>query len=174
MDIVENSIAAGASLIYIKIEVNIQENRLFIKVADNGKGMSPEEKDMATDPFCTTRTTREVGLGLPLFREAALSCEGDFKIISIPGKGTEIRAEFEYDHIDRAPLGDMAETLTGLIAVNPDIDFVYTHIRNSEKMNMDTRKIRKELGQVVKINNPRILNWIKNYLEEGLKGREQE
>ncbi len=111
MDIAENGITAGADCIQIVVDEARNENRLKIEIKDNGKGIPKNMVDKAIDPFVTTRTTRRVGLGLSLLKTAAERCDGEFVLASEPGKGTRIKAIFQYDHIDRAPLCDMASSV---------------------------------------------------------------
>ncbi|MFW5992341.1 MAG: ATP-binding protein, partial [Halanaerobiaceae bacterium] len=144
LDIMENSIEAGGSFIKLTIIEDIAGNSLIIKIEDDGRGMNEKEQRDAVKPFWTTRTTRDVGLGIPLFKEASRQCNGDFKLKSSPGKGTEITAEFEYDHIDRAPLGNIPATISGFIAANPDLDFKYKHIYNDKIFLFSTEAIKKE------------------------------
>lgn len=127
LDIVENSITAGAKNIKIKIAEDIQKDQLIIEITDDGKGMSKVMKEKVLDPFFTTRTTRRVGLGLPLLAQAAKISGGDIQIQSEPGSGTKIKATFGYSHIDRQPLGDLGQTLKILIISHPEINFVYEH-----------------------------------------------
>ncbi|MEE8416322.1 MAG: ATP-binding protein [Desulfobacterales bacterium] len=145
LDVAENGITAGASCIHIVVEEARAKNALKIVIRDNGRGISSEKIDRIADPFVTTRTTRRVGLGLSLLEAAARRCDGEVKIESKPGAGTEVTAVFRYDHIDRAPIGDMAGSITTLIAGNPDVDFVYDHSVDDRHFDMDTREIRKEL-----------------------------
>jgi hypothetical protein len=147
MDVAENGITAGARRICILIEEDLAENRLKIVIKDNGKGISSDMLSKVTDPFVTSRTTRRVGLGLSLLKEAATRCDGDFMIESEPGKGTVVTATFRHDHIDRAPLGDIAGTIAVLIAGNPDVDFVYDHVIDGKSFSFDTGKLRMELGK---------------------------
>jgi len=146
MDIAENGITAGANLIHIFIDEDRRNNLLKVVVKDNGKGIPPEMLDKITDPFVTARTTRRVGLGLSLFEAASRRCEGEFHITSVLGKGTETAATFRYDHIDRAPLGDMGSTVALLIGGNPEIDFIYTHIIDGKDFTLDTGELRQELS----------------------------
>ena len=168
LDIIQNSIKAGANLIEITIKENVKKNYFIIEISDNGEGMDAEVKSQVTDPFVTSRKTRNVGLGLSLLKAAVERCEGEMIIDSIPGKGTEVQAIFRYDHIDRAPLGDIVNTITGLIGSNPEIDLIYKHIYNENKFELNTKEIRKELENI-RLTHTRVLNWIKNYLEENLK-----
>ena len=64
LDVAENSVKAGASLTQILIEE--QGDLLTLTFKDDGCGMSEEVVRSVIDPFYTTRTTRKVGLGVPL------------------------------------------------------------------------------------------------------------
>lgn len=142
LDIAENGITAGADCILIRVEEARKEDLLTIKIEDNGHGMPAEKFENPTDPFITSRTTRKVGLGLSLLAVAAQRCEGKLEIETEPGRGTKVVATFRYNHIDRAPLGDMASTITTLIMGNPLIDFVYTHVIDAEDFTLDTRELK--------------------------------
>lgn len=165
LDVAENSIRAQASLIEITVDADCEKNRLTVLIKDNGCGMSPEQLEKVTDPFFTTRTTRKVGLGIPFFKMAALSADGDFEIVSKVGEGTQVRAEFELDHIDRMPLGDMNGTIYTLIHFNPNIDFCYVYRYNGREFVLDTRQMREILGGVP-LNVPEVSEYIREYLEE--------
>lgn len=167
LDIAENGITAGSDLIQILIDENRTENLLKVVIRDYGKGMSPEMLRSAADPFVTTRTTRRIGLGLSLWKEAAKRCGGDFSIESESGKGTIVTATFRYDHIDRAPIGDIAGTITILIAGNPDIDFVYDHVIDEKRFSIDTRELREDLEDF--LTDPALLFHIKKQIDEELK-----
>ena len=167
LDIVQNSITANANLIEIKIIEDSCNDILSVSISDNGRGMDESTLKMVVDPFYTTRTTRKVGLGLPLFKEAAESCDGSFTIKSQPGNGTKVRADFRLSHIDRPPLGNIDETLVTLVLCNPNIDFVYTHSTCIDKFEFDTRIIKTTLGNV-RIDEPEVIKWIGSYIKEGL------
>jgi len=130
--------------------------------------MPEETLKQVLDPFFTTRKTRRVGLGFPLLEQAAKRCEGEFRIDSEPGRGTEVLATFRLNHIDLAPLGNMAGTLKGLIMSHPEVDFVYTHAVNGDTFELDTRAIRHEL-EGVPINHPEVLGHIDKMIDESLK-----
>ena len=168
MDIVENGINAGAVLIHLSIREDRKGNRLQINIADNGPGIPADMLERVMDPFFTTRKTRRVGLGLSLFREAAKRCEGEFKITSTEGKGTAVEATFRLDHIDRAPMGDLASTMTTLIMGNPEVDFVYMHNIQGRKYHLDTRALKKEL-EGVPIQDPKVLKYIGDSILSSLK-----
>lgn len=166
MDVVQNSIAAGASLIGITVEEQSQANTLSIRIEDNGRGMSPQQVAQVQDPFYTTRTTRKVGLGIPFFRMAAQMTGGNFSIRSQQGVGTWVEANFFTNHIDMVPVGDMKETVLLLVITNPHLDFTYTRRRDQAAFTLDTRKLRVILGDVP-LNDPAVSTWLRGYLDEG-------
>ncbi len=168
LDIAQNSIRAEASLVEILVEESTEENSLLIKISDNGKGMSPEQVQSVRDPFFTTRTTRKVGMGIPLFRMAAEMTGGYFEIESELGRGTATSAFFRTDHLDFTPLGDMASTVVMLITMNLHIDFVYNHKRDKRGFTVDTRQLKEILGDVP-LNEPSISAWIKDFIIENTK-----
>jgi hypothetical protein len=167
LDIVENSINARAKLIYIKVYERKKQDELIIYIEDNGCGMDSDFVQKVLDPFVTTRTTRKVGLGIPLFKAAAERCEGNFNIESELGKGTRVTAKFRLSHIDRAPFGDLPGTLTVLFTANPKTDFKYKHTTDDGTYEINTKEIKMVLEDV-KISNPLVADWIKNNIVEGL------
>ena len=165
LDIVQNSITAGADLISIDVIENIPENTLTIRISDNGKGMSPEQLAQVTDPYFTSRTTRKVGLGVPLFKQNAEMTGGHFSIESALGKGTTTTAVFGHNHLDRPPLGDMANAVVLLASSNPTLDFVYTYRYNEHTYVFDTRQI-KEVLEPVPINAPQVIRMLTEMIQE--------
>jgi len=166
LDIVENATRAGATLIEIDIWEDIGKDLLQIRIQDNGRGMDPETLKGATDPFVTTRTTRRVGMGLPLLKQAARETGGDLLLTSESGKGTRVLATFQKSHIDRRPLGDMGATLITLIMGNPDLDFVYRSNLREQEVEVDTRSIRKALNGTVRITDPAVVRLIRDLFEK--------
>lgn len=167
LDIAQNSITAGASLVTVRVQEDTAADRLAIAVEDNGKGMTKEQVSRVMDPFYTTRTTRKVGMGIPLFRMAAEMAGGGLTIESAPGVGTTVAATFSLSHIDRMPLGDVAGTMVTLIRLNPQLDFLYRHTVDGTAFELDTRRLREILGDVP-LNEPEVIGWISDYLAEGL------
>ncbi|MEX1348960.1 MAG: ATP-binding protein [Desulfobacterales bacterium] len=157
LDIAENGITAGADCIHILVEEDRTADRLTVIITDNGHGMSAEKITRLADPFVTSRTTRRVGLGLSLLAAAAERCEGRLSVETEPDAGTKVKATFLYSHIDRAPMGDMAATITTLIRGNPQIEFVYTHITDGEEFTLDTRKLKAEMGYL-SVTNPVVIH----------------
>ena len=144
LDIAENGITAGADCIQISInEARGPKDLLTIVIEDNGRGMPADKLQKPTDPFITSRTTRRVGLGLSLLAAAADRCAGKLDIETESGRGTRVEATFRYSHIDRAPVGDMAATISTLIMGNPQVDFVYTHVVDTKDFILDTRDLKE-------------------------------
>jgi anti-sigma regulatory factor (Ser/Thr protein kinase) len=131
LDIAENSIAAMARRVAIRVEERPSRDLLILEITDDGQGMGPRLLARALDPFVTTKKAKRIGLGLPLLAQAAQATGGRVRLRSAPGRGTKVRATFHLSHIDLQPLGDMAETLTVLSVGHPDVHFRYTHITNA-------------------------------------------
>ncbi len=165
LDIAQNSITAGASLITLSVTESAKNDQLVLGIDDNGCGMTDEQLQRVRDPFFTTRTTRRVGMGIPLFRMAAEMAGGALTIESQVGKGTSVRASFQLTHIDRPPLGDMIDTVITLIRLNEQLDFIYRHQTDDGLFEADTRSFRDALGDVP-LNEPDIIQWIKEFLIE--------
>ena len=166
LDIAQNSISAGAALTRISVLTDTAADRLTIRITDNGCGMTPEQVASVTDPFFTTRTTRRVGMGVPLFKLAAEQTGGSLTIASEVGKGTDLTALFVPSHVDMTPVGDMNSTIAILIRLNPDIDFVYEYGIDGRTFTLDTRELREQLGGEVPLDNEDVLAWIAEYLKE--------
>lgn len=165
LDIAQNSIAAGASLINIEVAEDTAKKELLISVSDNGCGMTQEQVSNVLDPFFTTRTTRKVGMGIPLFKLAAEQTGGNLRIESEKGKGTTTAALFRTDSIDFTPLGDVTSTIVILISMNTDRDFIYKRSRDGESFALSTAEMREILGGVP-LNEPEVVEWMKDYINE--------
>ena len=165
LDIAQNSIVAGASLTEILVDENTTDNTLLIGIYDNGKGMTPEQVENVKDPFFTTRTTRKVGMGIPLFKLAAEQTGGSFTITSQLGVGTRVDAIFKTDSIDFTPLGDMASTIATIVSMNEDKDFVYIRKINGKEFEFKSSDIKKILDGVP-LSEPSVMNWIEDYIRE--------
>ncbi len=164
LDIAENGVKAGASL--VTVTLTEKEGLLTLVIGDDGCGMSAETVEKVLDPFYTTRTTRAVGLGLPLLKLEAEQTGGFVKVQSAVGEGTTVTATFHTDHIDCPPIGDMIETVTTLIQGHPDMDFLFSHEREGkETVKLDTRELRQVLEDVP-LNSFDVLQWIKAFLQE--------
>lgn len=162
LDIVLNSVKAKASLVTIEI---LERERLEITITDNGCGMAPEFLARVIDPFTTTRTTRKVGLGIPLFKLAAEMAGGTFQIESEVGVGTTVRATFDPHNIDCPPLGDMAGTMVTLISGYPETDFLYRRAVGEHEFSVDTRQLREIMGEIP-LSSFEVTNFVREMIEE--------
>jgi hypothetical protein len=173
LDIAENSVAANAKNITLTVCEDLQGDRLTASVIDDGRGMSAEMAATVVDPFVTSRTTRKVGLGIPLFKDAAESCNGSFVINSEIGKGTRLDVEFQYSHIDRMPLGDLSTTILTLFVAYPNIHWLFNYVAipanqlPEEKFVFDTQPVMADLGDV-SLTEPVVLSFIREYIESGV------
>lgn len=169
LDIAENSVKAKATL--IKIEITESADAIKFSISDDGTGMKPDFLERVANPFTTTRTTRPVGLGIPLLKMAAEQTGGRVEITSKhfedypDSHGTVTTALFFKKHIDMVPLGNIVETVVTLIQCNPDREFVFIHQTEDKCVNLDTRELRLVLGEVP-LNNIEVILWIKDYLNE--------
>ena len=173
LDIAMNSVKAKATL--INIHITEDDELLKMEIIDNGCGMTADFLRGVIDPFCTTRTTRKVGLGIPLLKLAAEQTGGEVVIISkheseYPEEhGTHVAATFYKKHIDFTPMGDIISTVTTLIQGSPTIDFEFLHKSNTFYVSLDTREVREVLGPEIPLSEPEILLWIADNLSEQYK-----
>ena len=140
LDIAENSIAAAARRIEIKIDEDKDKDLLTIEIIDDGKGMDQKALKKALDPFFTTRTTRRVGLGLSFLAQAAKESGGKIELNSKPNEGTTVKATFRMSHPDCKPMGDINETIRSLVVARPEFDFIYEHREDNSIYRFDTRE----------------------------------
>ena len=172
LDIAENSTKAKAEL--VEIEISEDAEALTIKITDDGTGMNEETLLSVSDPFYTTRTTRKVGMGIPLFRLAAEQTGGELTITSKhiddhpQDHGTTVCAVFNKKHIDFTPIGDVISTVTTLIQGHPSVDFKFTHSICDATVSLDTRELREVLEDVP-LDTFEVLLWINDYLTEQYK-----
>lgn len=145
LDIAENSIQAGADRIRISLKKDEASGFLKVCMEDNGRGMNQEEKDQSSDPFYTSRTTRKVGLGIPLIRQHTEMSGGDLEIHSEHGKGTRVEANFGWSHPDRQPLGDLEGCWILLAVSNPDIEWELHCASDEGEFAISTKEIRSAL-----------------------------
>ncbi|MCI5738389.1 MAG: ATP-binding protein [Ruminococcus sp.] len=168
LDIAQNSIAAAATQIQMEVVERTDAHTLTIGIYDNGCGMTDEQVKSVLDPFYTTRTTRKVGMGVPLFKMAAEQTGGTLTVSSKVGIGTNIKAVFHTDSVDFTPLGDMASTVTTLVSMNTEIQFLYRHKVDKKEFVFDTAEIREILGDVP-LSEPAVMQWMREFIEENTK-----
>ena len=167
-DLMENSTAANSSLVRLTIRDSLKDNIYHFTIEDNGKGMSPEFLAKVTDPYTTSRTTRKVGLGLPLIKMNTENCGGGMTLESTVGKGTTLKFWFQHDHWDRPPMGDLAGTIVMLCAAHQDIHINYTHITDEGEFVFDTDEIHEALDGM-DMNDMKVYAWLKDMVRENLE-----
>ncbi len=165
LDILQNSVSAGASLIVCRFVKSADILRLSIE--DDGKGMDEDTLQAALDPFYTSKVHRKkkVGLGIPLFAQSAKLSGGFFDMESTPGKGTKLEASFVLSSIDVLPLGDITATMINCVVAHPEVDFVLESVVSGEEECFDTRLIKKELDGVP-LDQPEIRVFIEEMLNQ--------
>lgn len=165
LDIAFNSLEAGAADIEITVREDIKSNMMEFKVLDNGRGINEEEILKMMDPFYTTKKNKRVGLGIPLLQEAVHRCGGKFEIKALPQKGTSITANFPYNHLDRAPLGDITGTLIALISSHKFLNLSYYHKYNDKTFSFNTKDIQARMKDIP-LHTPEVLVWLKDQLTQ--------
>lgn len=168
LDIAHNSIRAQATRIHIKILLKKELDELIISIADNGSGMTEEQVQALSDPFFTTRTTRKVGLGIPLLQQRAEECNGALLVESKKGEGTTISVNFQLSHIDLPEMGDIAGVISGISCSYPQIRFVFDYQSADIDFHFDTEEIAEAL-EGVPINTPEVELFIKEMIEGNLE-----
>jgi Histidine kinase-, DNA gyrase B-, and HSP90-like ATPase len=179
LDIAENSVAAQAQNITISVFEDLVCDRLSAAVQDDGKGMDAEMLSRVTDPFVTSRTTRKVGLGIPLLKAAAEACNGYLCMESQLGMGTRLEVSFQRSHIDRMPLGDLPGTILTLVVAYPQINWIFQYRVCASAGNSDAPEEReylfesqpvKEILGDVPFSEPEVLSFIRISIQEGVAG----
>jgi len=165
LDVAKNAVSAGASHVDLVLDEDGAGN-LTITIADDGRGMSEDFLAQVTDPFTTTRTTRKVGMGLPLYRLMAEMTGGSFQIDSALGRGTTVTALFHRDHLDCPPLGDIAGTVAMLIQGSPELCWTFRHVTPKGEVSLSTDELREILGEDVPLSAPEVFAWMSGYLAE--------
>jgi hypothetical protein len=172
LDLAENSISAGAKTIQIAICEDLDQDLLTASIEDDGRGMDEETVRKITDPFYTSRTTRSVGLGIPLLKEAAEACEGGIKILSKPKSGTRVEVTFQHSHIDRMPLGNLPDTFIGLTVTHPEVHWIFRYTarknRKEEHFEFDDEPVKTILIDVP-LTHPDVLAYLGETLGKGLE-----
>ncbi len=167
IDLVENSLSAGSDFINVLIEEDTNKDFILIIVEDNGRGMGPEEIKNVDDPFYTTKK-KKVGVGIPFLKELSQLCEGNFTIESKKGEGTKVSLHLKRSCIDAPPMGDIKNTIFTLIASTEYCDLRFFYKKDGNDFEIDTREIRKILGDIP-LSNPEVLRFLKAYIEEKFK-----
>ena len=173
LDIAENSVAAEGKNISVHVHEDLFNDHLLACVIDDGRGMDAATAQQVQDPFYTTRTTRNVGLGIPLLKLAAEMADGNFSLQSEHGKGAWVEAEFRHSHIDRMPLGDLSSTFLTLLISHPQIDWTFLYrVTDTNKKSRDflleSAELKSELGDI-SLTEPDVLTFLRGMIEEGIE-----
>jgi len=168
MDIVQNSISAKASKICIFLAADNEEDLFTMKIVDNGEGIEESLLKDITSPFATTRKTRKVGMGISLLKDSSNMAGGNLQVYSKKFEGTKLEATFKISHIDRIPLGDIAETIVTLVMASPDIEFELDISNKNDCFKFRTVEVKEQLKEVP-ITQFEVLNWIREYINSGIK-----
>ena len=164
LDIIENSVKAGANNIEISIEEDLNNDILILIIKDDGKGMTNDLLNKVTDPFVTTKPDKKTGLGIPLLKQSAEEANGKFSVESAYGNGTIIKASFQNSHIDRKPLGDLPETFISAILLAPKADFIFRYKINGVDLLIDTKELKQQI-EVETLTDTHVLTELKNLLK---------
>lgn len=173
LDIAQNSVRAKANNINITVKEILNENLFEFSIKDDGTGIPEEIFRDIRNPFTTSRTTRRVGLGIPLLDNTCHLCNGKLDIETCINKGTSIRAIMDYNHIDRPPIGDMVSTIAALISSNSDINIHYLHYYNDSSFDISTNEIKDVLGDEVPLTDLNVIQWLKGFLLENIEELKQ-
>jgi hypothetical protein len=169
LDIVENSVKAESKNIEISINENINADRLTLCIKDDGNGIKKEMLNSVSDPFVTTKKNKRIGLGLSLLKQAAEIANGNFNIRSIENSGTRIEATFQLSHIDRKPIGDIAETFISAILLGPNTEFILKYKKNGSDFTIKTKDLKEQIG-INTLTNTNILKELKALINSKLQG----
>ena len=170
LDIAQNSVAAESTC--VSVTVRKSAGSIEFEIADDGRGMNAQQAKAALDPFCTSRKTRRVGMGLPFLKQNAELCEGFFKLDSLPGSGTKVRAEFLLNSIDTPPLGDLSATILLLLVDAPQIHWLFRYQTDSsaQTFELDSQDLDDTLGGLDSLRIPDVAlglqEWIRSSIAE--------
>lgn len=167
LDLVQNSIEAGATEVKLEIIEDLTKDSMIIRVSDNGRGMNKQLRQLVIDPFITTRTTRRIGLGLPLMDMSTKRCGGYLNIDSTPGEGTVIEAMYQHSHFDRPPMGNLVETIKSILVANSALQFFYYHTVNNKTLTVSSQEI-SDILDGVPLTQPDVLIWLHGYLSDNI------
>jgi anti-sigma regulatory factor (Ser/Thr protein kinase) len=167
MDILQNSTRAGASEVTLEVLEDAAADTLTIRFIDNGCGMDAETVQKVINPFFTTRTTRKVGLGLPLLKQNTEQTGGSLDIQSEKGKGTTVTAVFGRSHLDRPPMGDLAGTVVLTASAYPNIRFIFHYHNADTDYVFDTDEVNEALDGI-SIQEPEVIQYLKEMIQENI------
>ncbi len=74
----------------ITVQVQVEPQRMLLRVRDTGSGIAPEDLPRLFERFQKGPDSRGSGLGLPIARKLVLAHGGDIGVESVLGEGTEV------------------------------------------------------------------------------------
>ncbi|TAE29259.1 MAG: hypothetical protein EAZ92_06640 [Candidatus Kapaibacterium sp.] len=102
LNLLVNAAQAGATQIRIAAEVAESDaqgaKNLIVSVNDNGKGMDAEIQQHIFEPFYTTKSVGNSGLGLSISRQIIERHHGTISVESAPGQGATFTMMFPQDN----------------------------------------------------------------------------
>lgn len=167
IDLVQNSVAAGATTIRLDIVESVKQDTLTLEIADNGRGMDPHTLEKVQDPFFTTKSFKTVGLGIPLFKATAQACRGDFAIRSEVGRGTAVQASMQKSHLDCPPLGNLEETVLSLLVTLDALDLQFSYRSDRGEFSISSNAVREQAGDL-HFSHPDVYTFLREYIHSGL------
>lgn len=165
LDLVQNAFTAGASDVDVKVLCDDEADRLTLVVADNGRGMDERTVQAVRRGYYSSKSSKSVGLGIPLLRETAEHCNGRFHIESLPGRGTTVVAEFQHSHVDLPPFGNLAATFLSILVTADARSVTISYRCHDKELEIDTAKLSNLLGDVP-LQHPEVVQFLKAYIEE--------
>lgn len=164
-DIIQNSIKANAELIEMSI---VHFDQMVITLSDNGCGMDEETLKKVTSPFYTTKTTRRVGIGLPLIQMLCEQTEGSFLIESKLGIGTSLHMTFNDTHIDMPPIGDLGAFIYDILLHQDIHQFVFSYLSFEGAFNLSIEEIKMMFEQTLTHKDIKdgLIAWINHEIQE--------
>lgn len=168
VDLVQNSVAAGARTVTLALDESLARDSLVIEVADDGRGMDAATLGRVQDPFFTSKGFKKVGLGIPLLKATTQVCRGDFRITSAPGAGTSVQARLQRSHLDCPPLGDLEATLLTLLVTLEQVDLRFSYRSERGEFSVSSADVRAQAGDLP-LSHPDMFRFLKDYIHEGLR-----
>lgn len=168
VDLVQNSVAAGARRVTVRLSDSAADDQIMLSVEDDGRGMDEATKANARDPFYTSKSFKKVGLGLPLLEATAFSCHGDFELDSEPGRGTTVQARLEKGHWDCPPLGDLSDTVLELLVTLDDIDLRFSYRGDRGEFDISSAEVRAEAGGL-HLSHPDVYSFLRDFFAANLR-----
>ena len=169
LEILMNSIHVDSKEIICTIDIDTNKDEILIIIEDDGKGMDEDMLSKVTDPFVTSRNTRKIGLGVALLDQLSKQVQGDLTIKSRPSIGTMTICRLPLSHIDLPPMGDIGKMMMYCIQADKDIDLTLSYRKDDHTFLFATKTIKEILGEV-SIDEPSILLWIRDHINENIQG----